>query len=237
MPRLSLSLTLALSTLVLVTGLAPLYGQNEKPKPAAKKAENREALTKEREGAALAFAREHHEELAELLAKLKDSSPRDYQAAIHDLSRASDRIGRLKEKQQRLYDYELQSWKVDSRIRLLQARLSMSGDKQLEDQLRTLLTERAEMRLKRLKSERELVQENLRKIDERLKEAQKARDGVDGELAAMIERANNVQKSNIAKSAEKNGIKAKKGDKPKPEKSPASVRSNDKTKPKTDLQK
>ena len=51
-----------------------------------------------REAAALAFVHEHHPELESLLASLKERQPKQYEAAIRDLFRHSERLAGYQEK-------------------------------------------------------------------------------------------------------------------------------------------
>ena len=215
-------LSLALS-LALVGGLAQVSAQeNGTGKNTERKSQAKDVSPAEREIAALEFAREHHRELAELVAKLKDGKPRDYDRAIQELYRASERLARVKDRTPRVYEFELKGWKLDSRIRLLQARMTMAEDQELEDQLRKALTERAEHRIARLKADREQLTDNLRKVEERLAEAEKARD-VEAELKAL--------KARMAKSRPANRSTAKRPNTSRPAASrptAKSVKSNDK---------
>lgn len=127
-------------------------------------------ITPEREAAALAFARENHAELASLLDGLKRNAPKEYQAALVDLDRAVDRIGKLKDKSPDRYEFELADWKITSRIRLLAARLTMSSDPIVEVELRTALRERLDLRLAAQRAERDRLQGRVAKLDQQIEE-------------------------------------------------------------------
>ncbi len=127
-------------------------------------------ITPEREAAALAFARENHAELASLLDGLKRNAPKEYQAALIDLDRAVDRIGKLKDKSPDRYEFELADWKITSRIRLLAARLTMSSDPIVEVELRTALRERLDLRLAAQRAERDRLQGRVTKLDQQIEE-------------------------------------------------------------------
>lgn len=127
-------------------------------------------ITPEREAAALAFARENHAELASLLDGLKRNAPKEYQAALIDLDRAVDRIGKLKDKSPDRYEFELADWKITSRIRLLAARLTMSSDPIVEVELRTALRERLDLRLAAQRAERDRLQSRVTKLDQQIEE-------------------------------------------------------------------
>ncbi len=125
-------------------------------------------LTLERESAAIKFVAEHHPELAELLAALKPTSPAQYAQAMHDLSRASERIELARSRDPRRFELELQLWKTQSRRDLVAVRLRMTRTAELEVQLRQLIQEHLDTQQALLRLERERVAERLRKIDEQL---------------------------------------------------------------------
>ena len=118
------------STAIPVASAKP--GKNAKPT---------QGFTPEREAAALTFVRMHHAELAELLDRLKTRRPQEYQKAIRELFRASERLALSQEQQPLRYELELQEWKLSSRIQLLVARMSMNRTPELEQELRQLLSE------------------------------------------------------------------------------------------------
>jgi hypothetical protein len=122
-------------------------------------------LSAEREAAALAFAREHHAELAALIEKLHRDNRRDYDRAIRELAQASERLTRLKKQSAEQYELSLAAWKLDSRTQLLAARMTVSQTPALEAELKQLLAERADVRLKEFKSERARLQDRLTKLN------------------------------------------------------------------------
>lgn len=130
-----------------------------------------------REAAALAFARTHHPELAELLSNLKRGNPTEYQRAIKALSAAVERISRIQEKNPERYDFALNTWKLDSRIRLLTARLVMADNPAQEAELKALVLQRNEFKLRELKLEREKVSSRLKNIERDIAELEKDQTG------------------------------------------------------------
>jgi hypothetical protein len=118
----------------------PFAGSSATAKP-GKAAKPTQGFTPEREAAALTFVRMHHAELAELLERLKTRRPQEYQKAIRELFRASERLASSQEQQPLRYELELQEWKLSSRIQLLVARMSMNRTPELEQELRQLLNE------------------------------------------------------------------------------------------------
>lgn len=136
-------------------------------KPVAEK--KQPALSEADESAAMAFAREHHPELAELLTQLNTSNRAEYERAIRELSQTSLRLQRVKTQTPDRYDAALAAWKLDSRIRLLAARGSMSEDPAVEAELKAALKDRVALRLRELNAERDRLTGRLSKIEEQIK--------------------------------------------------------------------
>ena len=157
----------ALSILALIALTAtPLFSQ-----PSAKKAP--EAPTDEeasREAQALAFVRLHHAELRDLLDRLKKHNPGEFDKAVRQIAQTSERLERLREREPERHRVELELWKVDSRVRLLVARLTMTNDQALVDEIKDLLAERVELRLHLLRLERERLAARVEKLDETITE-------------------------------------------------------------------
>lgn len=126
-------------------------------------------LSKAREENAIRFARKHHPELAELLVGLKRSDSENFQAGLHELARDAERLGKLAERDLDRYDVLLRSWKLDSRIRLEIARLSMSPDEDFEFRLRPMMEERQAARIQSLRLEEKRLSERLARTKEQLK--------------------------------------------------------------------
>jgi len=126
------------------------------------------ALDKEAAAAALEFAKTHHPELATLLEQLRTSAPKDFEAALTELNRTRERLERSRERTPERYELELAEWKLNSQIRLLAARLAMGGDAALEDELRSLLAERLQIRVKLLQDERTRLHKRLEQLDQQI---------------------------------------------------------------------
>jgi hypothetical protein len=125
-------------------------------------------ITPEREAAAMTFVRQHHAELSELLIYLKESAPREYERAVRDLFRASERLAQIQERDSAAYELELNLWKARSRAQLISARLQMADDPQLRDELRAALTDEYDLRVRVLKNDRERLADRLRNLDEQI---------------------------------------------------------------------
>ncbi|HEV7999841.1 MAG TPA: hypothetical protein VGP63_08180 [Planctomycetaceae bacterium] len=142
----------------------PAKPNGQKPNAAKSNAAKPVPLSAEREAAAIAFAREHHPELAALIDKLRHDNRRDYDRALRELSQASERLMRLKKQLPDQYELSLAAWKLDSRAQLLAARMTVSQSPGLEAELKRVLIERADIRLKEYKSEYARLQDRMAKL-------------------------------------------------------------------------
>jgi len=126
------------------------------------------ALTPAREAAALAFAKSHHPELAELLKRLKKRSKPAYRRAVRRLYLDSERMARIKERSSERYQLALETWQADSRIRLLAARIATSKrpSSKLESQLEEALQERIDLRIRHLEHDRRRLLQRVERIEQ-----------------------------------------------------------------------
>ena len=120
-------------------------------------------VTPEREAAVMKFVEQHHSELAVLLTHLKDNNHQEYDRAIRDIFRISERLVQTRQRDDRRYELELQQWQNQSRIDLLSARLKMANSDEYREALRQLLAERIDLKAAVLQLERERLAERLRR--------------------------------------------------------------------------
>ena len=157
------------------------------------KAEVELELSAEKEASALAFAREHHSELAELVENLRSRHPAHFNKAVRELSRTQERLEKLHEaRSQQRYENELAIWKLDSRIRLLSARSAMKESPPDTEQLQELLRQRYDLRTAFQQQERDRLAERVKVLDTQIAESSSQRDAV---VAKEFERMTKVAKS------------------------------------------
>jgi hypothetical protein len=133
-------------------------------------------LSAENEAAALQFVSENHQELSGLLERLKTSSPEEYKRALRELFRTSEKLAQTKSLDGERYDIELESWKADSEIRLLAAKLTMGESQELKGKLRNQLVRKNKLQLQRLELEKRRVEQRLKKLEESIAKANKEQD-------------------------------------------------------------
>jgi hypothetical protein len=122
----------------------------------------------EQEAAALRFVREHHQELAGLLENLKTSNHKEHQTeyrqAIRELFRTSEKIAQTKLVDEERYNIELESWKTESEIRLLAAKLTMGDRQDLRGKLRQQFVRKNQLQLQRLELEKRRIEARIDKL-------------------------------------------------------------------------
>ena len=205
---------------VLVSGLVVRSMADDKPakagksaaadkapvkKPAAAEASkvDNEPISPKREAAAVAFAQQHHPQLAELLTRLKASHPEQYTKALRELDKTRMRLEKAQETDADRYAILLREWQLDSRVRLLAARITMTTSEELETELRQVLTERHDVRLQLLTYDREKSKTRLQKVDEQIAEhVQNRESSIDREFD-RIKKTAEVRKKPVTKPASK----------------------------------
>src|SRR5690242_13764878 len=109
------ALTLSVAGLLYAqSASAPAAGsaspKNEAPKKETPKKENKAKsailVTPEREAAVLTFVQRNHAELADLLAALKTNDPQQYERAIRDIFRTTERLAQIQERDPLQYELE-----------------------------------------------------------------------------------------------------------------------------------
>lgn len=184
------------------------------PKAAKNLGKNVE-MTAEREKAALDFATQHHPKLVKLITPLKTSNPREYQRAIRELYRTSERLSGIHQKDPARYELELDAWKLQSHVRLLAARMTMEDDPEIERELRAMLKKKAENQLKLLQNERESLQARLQAVQQQIERTSKSQDEfVQQEYDRLLKRTERdkqalVPKANPGRPGGKKGAAAK----------------------------
>jgi hypothetical protein len=204
---------------VLLGGLlvATALGQDAQPpvqEPSAVKAARPAAVlpafTPQREAGAMSFVQQHHPELASLLTKLKRTNAAEYEQAIRELFRTSERLAQVQERDPQRYALELELWKVESRIRLLAARLTMGGESEvLRQRLRTLLEEQFELRLARQRLDRDRTAERLQRHEEAIVRMEQNREKqLETALRRLLQEASSAERARRVPSGAPSGTVA-----------------------------
>lgn len=154
------------------------------------------AITPEREATVTTFVEKNHPELGALLAHLKTSQPKEYERAVRDLFRVTEKFAMVKERGDAQYDLELKAWKAQSRAQLLVARLKMTDpesadSEELKTQLREILTEQLQARLEVMKLERERTTVRLEKLNQEIGKFERNREAmIDSHVNNLMNQVN-----------------------------------------------
>lgn len=155
------------------------------------------ALTPAREAAAVTFARINHPELAGLLGRLKKRNKAAYRRALRQLYRDSERLARMKERlPAERYELALNAWKLDSRIRLLAARVATlpRPDPELQAQLKEALLEQVDLRIRQMESDRQRLLQRIRKMDATIAKLRADRDEAADQHLQRVKRSLGLKK-------------------------------------------
>ena len=123
----------------------------------------------------MAFVKQHHPELIQILNTLKAGDPRGYQRAVRDLHRTSERLISIRERVPQRYDLELKIWKAKSRSALLATRYKMTKDDSIRKELRSVVDSQIDLQLELLKRDVARHQERLDKLNKQMRDLNKAR--------------------------------------------------------------
>lgn len=155
---------------LLLVGVSVVSGADAERRSGGRKdkAKTPAAVTPQQEADVMQFLRRHHTELAELLGHLQTRRPADYNRAIRDLWHARERLRQFEKGDSQRYEMELQAWVLQSKIHLLVARLAMEDSDTLRDELRRLLAEQLELKVRASQADRDRTAERLKRLDEQL---------------------------------------------------------------------
>lgn len=145
------------------------------------------AITPEREAAVMTFVGRNHSELSSLLELLKENRRKEYERAIRELYRVTEKLATIQERDREQYELELQAWQVQSRIQLLVARLKMADSDDVRHELKEAVGEQLKARTALLRHERERVARRLERIDRDLGRLENdSQDWIDKQFAALV---------------------------------------------------
>jgi TolA-binding protein len=181
--------------------------------PVAKKPANPEKPpTPDPETVALAFVRENHPELAELLQELKPMKPAEYERAVRELAVVSRNLAAIKARNPQGYELGLNVWKAKSRVELLTAKLASSSrpSPELENQLRQAVVDQLDIEIRQQKFERDQVVERLKKLKENLDRLESRRDSIiESRFQTFVKKGQRARQQNQNAAASKPKAKPK----------------------------
>lgn len=135
------------------------------------------------------FIKSHHPELATLLEVLRTTDLVKYEAAIKDVSKVIKRLEAARKRDQKIYELEIESWKIQSKIDLLLAK-GMAKDKSFNERdLKQLLENRIDNQMQRTNRELELIDQRRASLIESMNKLKTTRQSqVEKQYANMLKR-------------------------------------------------
>ena len=173
------------------------------------KAKNKQplAITPEREAAVMNFVERNHSELGELLDYLKTSQPRQYEQAVKDIYRVTERLATIQERDPLQYELEVKLWTAQSRVQLLAARLKMGDNESVKQDLREALAAQVDARLDVLKHQKKQAAERLERMEKDIEQLETNKDkAVERQLESLARSAGSIGNAS-GKVAKKRGEK------------------------------
>jgi len=201
-----------LLALAALTASAPRASADDPPRPARAKAEPAKpkkaaaVSDADAEAAALAFVRENHPELADLLASLKPMRPDEYRKAIRDLSQVSRALAQLKDRDAKRYALGLEAWKARSQVELLTARLVSAGgtSAELEGELRKAVEAQIDVEIRQQRYEKQAAEERLKKVSENLKRLESRREATaESRFQSLLKKGRSARRQDTARAKTK----------------------------------
>lgn len=181
--------------------------QKQKPKKAtvtksesAGKKHSPAWLNAEAEAKIFAFVEKNHRELKSVLEHLKTNRHADYIRAMAQVKRSAERIENFRNRDPKRFRIELESWKAQSRIRLLAAKLALNENDKLRKQMKVAVKQQLQWRQRRLELEQGRLSERMDRIEKQLKQIDAVNDKrIDKLVQAEINRVKPKPKKNKVK--------------------------------------
>ena len=124
------------------------------------------------ETAALELVRAHLPRLKMLLERLRADHPRQYKQAINDLARSARRLEVAKNRDERLFEIEVETLKAQSAVNLLTAKLKVRDNGAERKQLRKAVERLHRSQITRAQYDVHSLQARLKRTEQQLKAAQ-----------------------------------------------------------------
>lgn len=151
----------------------------------------------------MGFVEEHHPQLRRLLNELEERHPDKHATALRSLYRKYERVQRFENDPDK-YEAALMQWKLNSRIDLTAAQVSLKDSPELRDELKQLVLKRLDARHEQLVGELARARQRIERIESQL-------ERLDTDREAEVERQINA----AVKAVRNMGAKERKNAKPK----------------------
>ncbi len=157
------------------------------------------------ENMALQFLRQNHPELEQYLNELRRKYPIQFHRAISEIARNAERFDELQQRNPRLYEFSIDQWKLESRIKLLAVQYAVQpSDEQLQ-RVKELVHQQLLQQQQRISEEKKRLEARLERINEQLNDFDSRQDEIIEDRAKNVtQRAvNQLKQSRIRKEKSK----------------------------------
>lgn len=157
----------------------------------------------------MAFVKKHHPELRQLLNQLEERHPDKHAVALRSLYRKYERVQRFEDDPEK-HESALMQWKLNSRIDLAAAQVSLKDSPEVRNELKQLVSKRLDARQEQLVGELARARQRIERIESQL-------DRLDTDREAEVERQINAAMKavrNMSAKERKNAKPKADGDEP-----------------------
>ena len=130
------------------------------------------AVDRETEAKSLELVQTHLPELRAVLKRLKAGQPRQYDRAIRDLAKSARKLEQAKNRDERLYDIEVEFLKAQNQVNLLTAKLKVRDRQSDRKLLREAAGRLQQAQIARARYDVELYRQRLERTQKQLDAAQ-----------------------------------------------------------------
>lgn len=143
---------------------------------------------KEAERSATGLVNEHLPELKKLLETLKKDNPRQYEAAIRDLAKSAKRLRSIQNRDEELFEIEVEMLQTRSSVKLLTAKLKVRDNESDRDLLRNAAKRMHNAELAKAKYNIRYSTEKFEKAQQQLAAAKKRLESIEGQSESRLEK-------------------------------------------------
>lgn len=166
----------------LTTAVKVLADSGAKSKPKATERPNRQTEAK-----AIALVENHLPQLTPVLERLRTDQPRQYERAIRDLAKSARRLELAKNRDEPLFEIEVELLQAQNEVNLLLAKLKVRDSEADRKQLRQAVERLHNAQVLRSQYDVDLFRKRAEKIQQQLKAAQERLNAKQTDIDAQIE--------------------------------------------------
>ena len=137
---------------------------------------------------AMGLVNEHLPELKKLLENLKKDNPRQFDLAIRDLAKSAKRLQSIKNRDEELFEIEVEMLQTKSSVKLLTAKLKVRDNQSDRDLLRKAAKRLHDTELAKAKYNVRYSAQRLEKAKQQLAVANKRLESVEGQSESRLEK-------------------------------------------------